>query len=562
MIRATKTVDIVNQYCDEILSGEIVSCELIKQAVQKYQTEMARTDTEWPFHFNHDAADLACQFFPMLLRHSIGEWAGQPFHLSPWQSFVVWNVFGWMRQDDTRRFRKLFLSVARKNGKSTLVAGLTLLCAAADGESGAQVFIGASKIDQARIIFHEAVRMLQQSPHLGKHSTILKDNIAFASSHSFIRPLGSDKPFDGLNPSMVALDEIHSFRPHHRAFYDTMATGSGSRLQPLQAIITTAGNEKSHLYNEEATYARGVVSGDIIDHSVFGLIYELDKDDDPFDDDFQLETLIKSNPCYGISVKPEYLAEQLNEAKNKPQAKMRFIRYHANRTVSSIEGGITAQQWDEAAGELSNWKSADGIGIGVDLGGRDDLAAYAMTARFKVSEENEGQPVWRYETKAVSFMASDSRRDLTAEPFRTWIADGKLIVADYVVSELKARLIEDAFAWGVGIVAYDPWSATQLAEDLEMEGLTVVKMSQNPSSYNEPSSELLSAIEEGRFKPDINDLVLRFCATNCVFDRDSREKIMPSKKHSLQKIDSFVACLMSMKAVAGSLPRMTGSLVS
>ena len=561
MIRAVQVSDIVEQYVESVLNGDIRACKATIQAIEKYKREIVKQNTaDFPFVFDATRANIMCSFFPMLLRHSIGEFAGEPFHLSPWQMFVVWNVFGWKRRDGTRRFRRVFLSLGRKNGKSTFCAGLAIELGVADGEQGSQVFIGATKLDQARIIHQESTRMLNQSPHIHKHATIFKDNIAFDKSNSYIRPLGSDKPFDGLNPHGVFFDELHAWSEHHRSFFDTMTTGSGSRTQPLQVTITTAGNEKSRIYNEEAAYARGVLDGGIVDNTLFAMIFELDKDDDPFDEGFEFETLQKANPNLGISIKPDYLQQQLTEAKNKPQAKSRFMRYHGNRCVSSVEDCITAEIWDACSGPLSDWRTSQGVGAGFDLGGRDDLASYCLAAKFKIGEEGE-QDIYRYEVKSISFIAEDTKRDLTVEPFATWIQQGKLVVCRYVIGTLKEYLLEDCILFGVEFIAYDPYQATHLAEELEGEGLTPVKMPQTHSHFNEPITSYQQEVSEGRFKPDENDEVLRWCALNMALNRNSKDQVMPDKKHSKEKIDAAVAMLMSKKACALARAGYDGPLV-
>jgi phage terminase large subunit-like protein len=558
LIRDVSAKETVQEYVDGVFCGDVVACQAVRQATAKYQAELARIgDVDFPYEFNEEKAQRACMFFPILLCHSIGEWAGQPFQLSPWQAFIVWNLFGWEKRDGTRRFRRCFVSVARKNGKTTLCAGLAILLAAADNESGAQVFIGATKLEQAKLIHDEAERMLRKSPHIHKHTTILKNNIAFNATNSFIRPLGSDKPFDGLNPHGFFCDELHAFKPHHRKFFETMVTGSGSRSQPLQMIITTAADEKAMLYHEEADYARGVISGDIVDNTVFGMIFELDKDDDLFDESLW----IKANPNLDVSVKLDYLKQQANEARNKPQAKNRWVRYHANRCVSSVEEAISAEIWDGLAGELSDWRTADGVAIGVDIGGRDDLAAYSLCAKFEIGRDKDDRPIYRYEASSVCFIAADSRRDLSAEPFATWIAERKLIKCDYVVSTLKEYLIEDAQSLGVEFVAYDPYQATQLAEELEQEGLKPVKMPQAHAHFTETMLAHQSELAEARFRPNQDDQLLRWCALNMAIDVNAAGKMMPSKKHSKEKIDAMVAYLMARRAVNHALPRMTGSLV-
>ena len=246
MIRDLTSKEIAEQYAESVIAGEIVACRFVKQACQKYFDERNRiNNVDFPFYFDEKKADMACRFFPAVLKHSIGEWAGSKFQLAPWQAFVIWNLFGWQKDDDTRRFRRAFISIGRKNGKSTLAAGLAILLGIGDGEAGAQVYCAATKMDQAKIIFSEAKRMIQQSPAISKHSEIFKLNISFPNSDSYIRPLGSDKPFDGLSPHLVLLDELHAFGERHREFLDTMLSGSGSRRQPLQVTVTTAGSEKS-----------------------------------------------------------------------------------------------------------------------------------------------------------------------------------------------------------------------------------------------------------------------------------------------------------------------------
>lgn len=583
LIRETTVRETVEQYVDDVLSGAIIACKTVIQAVKKYRSE--RADPDFPFTFDEKRATREVRFFPDFLCHSIGEWADDPFELSPWQAFCVWNIYGWLRPDGTRRIRKLILVIARKNGKSTFIAGLAIKFGAADCEPGAQVFIGATKIEQARIVFDEAERMVRGSKFIFKHAAIIKNKISFPRSHSFIKPLGSDKAFDGLNPHCTVFDEFHAYKEHHRPFVDTLSTGGGSRSQPIIAIITTAADDKALLYHEEIDYARDVLSGAFLDHSLFVMIYELDKDDDPFAKDFDESILIKSNPNLGVSCKPEYLTQKLVEARNKPQSKNVFMRYHGNCSVSSVEDAIDIEIWDACAGPMSNWDDAYSVGIGVDLGGWDDLASFGMTARFEVdlptrlkrdktcpvcqekSDPNDDvcaggcvSTVFRYESKTRSFIAEDTERDLNAEPFRTWIENGDLTVAEYVVTELKTGLIEEALAIGIQMVAYDPFGAAQLSEELEQEGMIAVKMPQTHTHFNEIVKEYLTAISEGRFKPDESDVVLRWAASNMALKSDSQKRVMPAKSDSKEKIDPAVAMLMSMKACNSAPARCTGSL--
>ena len=198
--------------------------------------------------------------------------------------------------------------------------------------------------------------------------------------------------------------------------------GEGTSKPPLHLALLShrlfseglSRNPQSWEKHNEALHhvccCRGVVSGDFVDNSLFGLIFELDESDDPFAPEFDLQTLKKSNPGLNLSVKPEYLQAQLHEAINKPAAKSRFLRYHGNICVMSQGSLIGSEEYDQASGELSDWSEAEAIGAGIDLGGRDDLCSYALAARFKHSEDKDGRPVYRYEVRSRSFIGDDVRR--------------------------------------------------------------------------------------------------------------------------------------------------------
>lgn len=558
MIRNVGYRDVVEQYCESILDGSIAACEMVKAAVRRFQSDLERQRTvEFPYYFDTNAAECGCEFYPQLLRHTIGPAAGQPFQLAPWQCFVEWNIDGWKRvADDKRRFRKAFILVARKNGKSTWMAGRTIKQADFDGEAGAQVFIGATKIDQAKIIFDQAEQMVQNSPFIKRNAKLLKHNISFPKSGSYIRPLGSDRPFDGLNPSSFMCDELHAWQEFHRKFYDTMTTGSGARAQPLLFFVTTAADESGLIYHEEINYCRGILNKTIESETVFCVLYELDPKDDPQDE----STWVKANPNLGVSVSLEYLREQAAEARAKPQALNRFLRYHCNRNVSSIEGGFTVDLWDTAAGELSDWKEADAVAAGLDLGGRDDLASFALVARFETGQQKDDRPIYRYEAKSWSFISEATKRDLTQQPFAQWVTEGRIEKSKHVVSTLLERLFAQCAIHGVSFVAFDPYNALGPSEQLELEGLTAIKMPQNHGHFNEPIGELLDAMQTGRFTPDVNDVVLKWAALNSAFNRNPRGDVMYDKANAKDKIDAIVAATMALRAVRAAPQRIQGSL--
>lgn len=547
------------------MSGEIVTGELSRLAVERHVRDLERIgDQDFPYHFNSRHAEAVCDFFPLMLRHSIGDYAGLPFELEPWQAFALWCVFGWKRDaDDSRRFRKVYWSMARKNGKSSIAAGLALFLAMMDvnpvtgkPEDVAEVILAATKKEQVeKVIYAEIERMRIRSKPIERMSTRINKQITFAHNNGSIRCVGSDRPYDGLNPHALLKDELHAWREPHRKFYDTMLTGSGARRQPIDVTLTTAGDDKSYLWREEYNYSAAILRGKITDETVFGYAFELDEDDDPLDE----ANWIKANPNLGVSVKLEYLREQARLAASSAVALNRFTRYHGNRLVTSTEKAFDIAQWDACEGLLSDWKNADAIGGGVDLGGRDDLAAWGLVARFPLDVDDEGKPIYRYEGRVQAYIARDSHRDLTQQPFATWCHTGKLITCQYPIADLRDELIEQCQEYGVHAVAYDPYGAQQLGDELTSEGILAVRMAQNYSMFNEPIRDMMQAMKDGRLMHDGNPL-LRWCCSNASVVRDRNDRWMFDKRESSEKIDPTVAFTMAFRMASLAPASVRGNL--
>jgi phage terminase large subunit-like protein len=547
-------------YADDIASGRVVACESIVGSCKRFFKDLSRQNTEeFPYYFDEEHAGNVCMFFPTLVRHSIGKDAGKPFYLQPWQAFTLSQLFGWKRQDnDCRRFTKGYISVARKNGKSTFAAGLCLFVAGYDlnpttgsFESVAQVVIAASKKEQAeRVTMAETVRMRSRAPSIMEASEYKNRQINFNHNNGHIIAIGSDKAFDGLNPSMVVIDELHAFRSTglQAEFVDTMKTGSGARSQPLFLITTTAGSTTSELWKSEWAYATGVATGTYIDETYLSMSYELDEEDDPLDP----KNWIKANPCLGVTLTNEYLQDQAKPAAADSIALNRFTRYHGNRMVSSLNGAFPIDAWKACAGELSDWREADTIGGGIDLGGRNDLAAWAMVARFKTGEMNDiGQPVFRYEVKSGSYIAQDTPRDLTRQPFATFVGNDILRVSKYPVSELEQDFISAAREHGCFEVAFDPYQAQRSAENIESNGVPAVAMPQTTGHFNTPITELRQCMIDGRLRHN-GCALLSWCVSNAVTETDKQDRQMLCKRESSEKIDPVVAMVMAFSRASAA----------
>jgi phage terminase large subunit-like protein len=236
--RATRD-DPVIAYARAVTGGQILTNRLVHLTCQRHLQDLSAAAARG-LRFDRAAARHAIDFFGFLC-HSKGEWAGQTFELAPWQAFVVGSLFGWQRADGLRRFRTAYCAVPRKNGKSTLSAGIGLYLLVADGEQGAEVYSAATTRDQARIVFDEAKRMVGASPALKRRVGILINNLHVAASAARFMPLSSDaSSMDGLNVHGAIIDELHAHKTRH--VVDVLETATGARRQPLLFEITTAGS--------------------------------------------------------------------------------------------------------------------------------------------------------------------------------------------------------------------------------------------------------------------------------------------------------------------------------
>lgn len=226
------------QYARDVAGGRIVAGQLVRRACDRHLHDLAH-GKDRGLWFDANAAQHVLDFFGFL-RHSKGEWGGQPIALEPWQQFSLWTLCGWKRADGLRRFRTAYQSVARKNGKSTICSGVGLYLLLADGEPGAEVYACATKREQAKIVFGEAQRMARASAEIGKRLTLLKENMHSVATASKFEPLSSEADtLDGLNVHGALIDELHAHKT--RDLYDVIETATGARRQPLVFNITTAG---------------------------------------------------------------------------------------------------------------------------------------------------------------------------------------------------------------------------------------------------------------------------------------------------------------------------------
>ena len=358
-------------YAEQVRDGRILVCEYVRLAVRRYYADLDRA-LERGWHFDRRAALRAIGFIERL-KHTKGEWAGRRFRLEPWQHFVLWNIFGWKNADGTRRFRYAYVEIARKNGKTALSAGVGLYMLFADGESRPEVYSAATVKDQAKICFADAVEIVRATD-LKHYLTPFRNSIVYEARGGMMKPLSSDYgTHDGLNPSCGIIDEFHAHRDS--GMFDVIKSAFGARRQPLMFIITTAGFNKSgacYAYRENVIKVLREVN---VDDTLFCIIYTLDSNEE-WDDP---RMWIKSNPNLGVSLSADYLADQVRDARNRPEAVRNVMTKNLNLWVDAERTWILDDAWQKCVGTTSP-DELRGCACwgGLDLSNVSDITAYVL----------------------------------------------------------------------------------------------------------------------------------------------------------------------------------------
>lgn len=532
--------DAATQYAHDVTTGRVIAGRLVRLACERHLRDLVEGPARG-LRWRGDVADWTCSFF-RLFRHSKGEFAGKRLKLEPWQAFIVGSVYGWFREDGTRRFRKVFEEIPRKNGKSTKLAGVGIFALIADGEAGAEVYAAATKKDQARIVFDEARRMVRGSPQLSAAVNVFKLNMSVDKTASKFEPLSADeRTLDGLNPSTVIIDELHKHKT--RAVLDVLDTAQGARRQPLLWIITTAGgDEPDTAYADEHEYAEKVLEGVLDDDGFFAFVAQADdpaKWDDPIE-------WAKANPNLGISVQLSYIEQQARQAKGSPARLAAFKRLHLDIRTSSTVRPIPAELWNqntEGAIDLAALRGRE-CHVGADLSTRIDL-----TAAVKLFPPIAAGERWKILARLwipEDMVAEAEKRDRA--PYKRWIEEGWIEASpgNVIDQDLVAeRIISDAAIYPPLSIAFDPNNANWLDRRLADKNLPRFEFQQNILNFNPPTKELLAMLKQSALEHGGNP-ALRWMASNVAFYMDGNENMRPSKKSSRARIDGIVALIMAI----------------
>lgn len=513
--------------------------------------------------FDVAAGERVVQFVEGVCRHHKGEWAGQKLVLEEWQKKILRICFGWKKASDgCRRFRVSYNELPRKNGKSTLASGLGLYLQIADNEPGAEVYASATAKDQARIVWDEASKTVKASPELKRFVKAFRSSLVCEKLGSKFAPLSSESStLDGLNPHGNIVDELHAHKT--RDLWDVLDTAMGARRQPMTVVITTAGKyDPESIGWEQHDYAVKVLEGVIEDDRFFAFIAAADEPPaDNLDWYFTPAAQQQANPNYGVSAKPDYLEAQAAKARILPSFLNEYLRLHLNVWTRTVTRWLSLEAWaqcEEAAGPrvrelaIEREKSLEGrmCWAGLDLSSKLDLSALALVFPGPGKALDLVLRFWLPEATIAAY-AKKGQRFYEAWAREGWISTTPGDVIDYDFIEAEVMLLSKRYA--LQQVGFDPWGATQLANNLMGKGISMVECRQGFQTLSEPSKDLEARIVAKQIR-HANNPVLRFCVSNAVVRKDPAGNIKPDKEKAVARIDGVVATVMGMSRLVAEKP--------
>jgi phage terminase large subunit-like protein len=523
----------LNEYVKAVQLGKWTAGKYQQLAVDRFVNDLKRTDLK----FNIEEGERWCKFFS-LLKHSKGkQHLNKPFILEGWQVFLIMNIYGWQKLDGLRRFKNVYIEIARKNGKSTLVTGMGLGALLIDREATPEVYSAATKGDQARIVFEEAGRMVNKSELLSNKLTVMRDSIFCKSNFGVFKPLASDsKTLDGLNVHFAAIDEVHAHKSSE--VIDLLDTATGAREQPLIVEITTSGSNKGSICYKHHEMTKKVLEGVIKNDAWFGVVYSIDEGDDWKDE----KVWIKANPNLAVSKRKEYMAEQYEKAIQMPSFLNTFLRLDLNVWTGSTTRWISDETWMCC---YKQFTEEDLLGMeciaGCDLASVGDTNAISLL--FKTED---GYKVLNY--FFVPAETKQKKYELDNINYPEWVREGDIIETTLPSRDDEAivlKILEIKSKFKLKAIAFDRWQSEDIVHKLESVGVECVAFGQGYRSMSYPTKKLEEMVTNKQLKHNGNK-AMRWMVSNIMIERDAADNIKINKAKSSEKVDGPVSLVMAL----------------
>ena len=553
----------IDAYAQAVVAGTVPAGKYHRAAAARHLRDRAREgQADFPYRFDLARAERFFRFASKL-KHYKGEWAGQFLELQPQQRFRLGSIFGWTHvETGLRRFRTAYNEIPRKNGKSLEAAVVALYVTFFDGEPGGNGYTIATKRDQAKIVFNDAVALVGSSG-LRSKIAVQVANLHIDATASKLEPLGADHDStDGLNPNLVVVDEFHAHKT--RGLIDVMETATGARRQPLTFQITTAGDDPVSPGGDQHDYACKILDGVLADESFFAFIAHADLEDDWLAE----STWRKANPNWDVSVKPDDMRNLARKAKNMPSASATFKQKRLNLWVSASNPCLSVDGWRKGQNPTRLTKDAwvaelehQPCYAGIDLASKIDLCCCSLV--FPPTPDRTSWRLIQYIWTPADTLLDRAYRDRA--PYDVWVSQGWLTVTPgtQIDHQLIRAVLKDAREkYDIERVGFDPWHADTLIGQLVAEdGFAEDQVLAVPQTYQGMSSaclkmqaEILGAAVDARGCP-----VTAWSVSNCVDQRDGKDNMMFVKKKSRGRIDPVIAPTIAM-ALALRMPAAAPSV--
>ncbi|MDR3318530.1 MAG: terminase large subunit [Clostridiales bacterium] len=492
--------------------------------------------------FDQAAADKAVLFIESL-KLVKGEWAGKQFKLMNWQRKIIGDIFGTLKRNGTRQFNTALIFTPKKNAKSALASAVALYMLCCDSEYGSEVYGAAADKSQASIVFDSCAAIVEMSAELSKRLKVNRatKRIVYPLTNSFYQVVSADVPSKhGISASCVIFDELLAQKTPD--FFRVMTTGTGdARRNPLTFVLSTAGTDKRSICYEQYTRAKQILAGERTDYSVYPVIYEAVREDDPSSPD----TWRKANPSLGITITEDKMRQAWESALGNPVEEKLFKQLRLNIWSDDVAKWLPIEKWNSC---LEEYEEEDFTGKtcfgGLDLSAKTDLTAFVLV----FPPEKEGEP---YKVLPYFWIPSDSvERHIRTDhiPYDKWQAEGHIMTTDGSVvhyDEIERFILRLSKKFKIKEIAMDDWNGQATAQHLEDKGLTMIQFRQGFRSMNEPTKELMNQILERNIFHNGND-VLTWNLESLIVKTDPAGNVKPDKAKSTQRIDGAVALIMAL----------------
>lgn len=518
------------------------------------------TDCSGKYYFDQKAVDKVVWFMSQL-RHTKSPWTGKPFVPMAWTlERIIAPLFGWKRKDDkTRRFRRLYAGIPKKNAKSALASALNLYLFMGDGEFGSEVYAAANERGQAGIVFNESKAQLRFSPlrkliepNPIKNSTKILLFPATSSKYTTLSKDSSTK--DGMSIHGLSFDELHALRD--AALYSVLTQGSGAaRRQPLHMTITTAGFDRNSICYSEYRAAKEVIKNEKYDEELLGVIYEADEKDDWTDP----AVWAKANPSLGTTLTLRDMEHDCMVAQKKSAEQNNFKRLRLNLWTSQLTRWLDGATWD-AAGRDYGVEELRGLFCfgGLDLSSNKDLTAFGLAF-----PKDDGVYLWPYIFMPADNIEEASKRDHV--PYDRWVADGYIYATPGNVTDydyIMAKMEEAKALFYLQSVSFDAWRAAQVAAAAEKCNIKMVPVAQSPAGMGAPCFEFERLLVSGRlFHP--KNPCMTWAANNIEVRTTYGGLITPNKPAEVagqqKRIDPIVASILALERITRGVKPQKGA---